>query len=92
MSILGPPLQSQDLLTYLNGVHKQGAIMIEFQVDDMTCGHCVGAITQAIVAVDASAKVEIDLPTHRVRIHSSDQPQKLGEAIREAGYTPVLID
>jgi len=66
-------------------------IMIEFQVNDMTCGHCVGAITQALAAVDASAQVEIDLPTHRVRINGSDQAQKLGEAIREAGYTPVLI-
>jgi len=67
-------------------------IMIEFQVNDMTCGHCVGAITQALAAVDASAQVEIDLPTHRVRINGSDQAQKLGEAIREAGYSPVLIE
>lgn len=66
--------------------------MIEFQVKDMTCGHCVGAITQAVAEIDASAKVEIDLPTHRVRIHGSDQAQQLGEAIREAGYTPVLIE
>lgn len=65
--------------------------MIEFEVNDMTCGHCVNAITQAVAAVDASAKVEIDLPTHRVRISGSDQAQKLGDAIREAGYTPVLI-
>lgn len=65
--------------------------MIEFEVNDMTCGHCVNAITQAVAAVDASAKVEIDLPTHRVRISGSDQAQRLAEAIREAGYTPVLI-
>jgi copper chaperone len=63
--------------------------MIEFQVNDMTCGHCVGAITQAIAAVDAAAKVEVDLPTHRVRISGCDQTQKMAEAIREAGYTPV---
>ena len=66
--------------------------MIEFQVNDMTCGHCVGAITQAVVTVDASAKVEIDLPTHRVRISGSDQVQKMAEAIREAGYTPVPVE
>lgn len=65
--------------------------MIEFEVNDMTCGHCVNAITQAVAAVDASVKVEIDLPTHRVRISGSDQAQRLAEAIREAGYTPVLI-
>jgi copper chaperone len=65
--------------------------MIEFQVDDMTCGHCVGVITQAVASVDATARVEIDLPAHRVRIHGSDQQQKLSAAISEAGYTPVLI-
>lgn len=66
--------------------------MIEFQVNDMTCGHCVGAITQAIAAVDASAKVEIDLPTHRVRIKGSDQVEALRTAIVEAGYTPIRVD
>ena len=65
--------------------------MIEFQVNDMTCGHCVGAITEAVATVDPLAEVEIDLPTHRVRIKGSDQAQKMGEAIRGAGYTPVLI-
>ena len=65
--------------------------MIEFQVNDMTCGHCVGVITQAVAAVDAAATVEIDIPTHRVRIHGSDQQQTIRAAIIEAGYTPVLI-
>lgn len=66
--------------------------MIEFQVDDMTCGHCAGVITQAVATVDAAATVEIDIPAHRVRIHGSDQPQKLSAAIAEAGYTPVLVE
>ncbi len=65
--------------------------MIEFEVNDMTCGHCAGAITQAVAAVDAAARVEIDIPMHRVRIHGSAQPQILHAAIVEAGYTPVLI-
>lgn len=66
--------------------------MIEFQVNDMTCGHCVGVITQAVASVDATARVEADLPTHRVRIHGSDQAQKFALAITEEGYTPVLIE
>ena len=65
--------------------------MIEFQVNDKTCGHCAGVITQAVAAVDAAATVEIDIPAHRVRIHGSDQQQKISAAITEAGYTPVLI-
>ena len=65
--------------------------MIEFQVNDMTCGHCVGAITQAVAAVAPAASVEIDLPTHRVRIDGSDQAEALRAAIADAGSTPVLI-
>lgn len=64
--------------------------MIEFQVNDMTCGHCVNAITQAIAAVDASAQVEIDLPSHRVRISGNDNVEAIQAAIVEAGYTPAL--
>lgn len=31
--------------------------MITFEVNDMTCGHCVGAITKAVGFVDPGAKV-----------------------------------
>ena len=65
--------------------------MIEFQVNDMTCGHCVGAITKAVAEVDAAAQVEIDLPTHRVRITGTEASAELEAAIREAGYTPQRI-
>ena len=65
--------------------------MIEFQVNDMTCGHCVGAINKAIADVDAAAKVEIDLPTHRVRITGTEEQAELEAAIREAGYTPQRV-
>ena len=67
--------------------------MISFQVNDMTCGHCVSSITQAVKAVDSGATVQIDLATHRVEI----EPMKadavaLGDAIAEAGYTPVAVE
>lgn len=65
--------------------------MIEFQVNDMTCGHCVGAITRAVAEVDAAAQVEIDLPTHRVRINGNDDAAAMQAAIVAAGYTPVRI-
>lgn len=65
--------------------------MIEFQVNDMTCGHCVGAITQAVAEVDAAAKVDIDLPTHRVRITGTERLAEVEVAIREAGYTPQPV-
>ena len=66
--------------------------MIAFEVQDMSCGHCVGAITKAIAAVDAQARVEVDLPEHRVRIVSTHaDATTLAPAIEEAGYTPVTL-
>lgn len=67
--------------------------MISFQVNDMTCGHCVGSITKAVKAVDGGATVQIDLPTHRVEIQPTQaNAAELGDAIKKAGYTPVVVE
>ena len=67
--------------------------MITFEVNDMRCGHCVGAITQALKIADSEAAVRIDLATHRVEIGSaSADAARLGDAIRQAGYTPVPVE
>ena len=64
--------------------------MIAFEVKDMTCGHCVSTITQAVKAVDRNAKVEIDLARHRVEIEPADADARaLADAISDAGYTPL---
>lgn len=64
--------------------------MIAFQVQDMTCGHCVGTITQAVKEADPQAEVKIDLQQHRVEIDASKlTAQELQTAITQAGYTPV---
>ena len=64
--------------------------MIAFEVQDMTCGHCARAITQAVQTVDPGAQVQIDLAAHRVAIETTHAgAAALGDAIREAGYTPV---
>jgi copper chaperone len=64
--------------------------MMEFQVQDMSCGHCVAAITNAVKEVDASGKVEVDLAAKRVLVDSSHDAGEILAAIEEAGYTPVL--
>ena len=67
--------------------------MISFQVNEMTCGHCVSSITKAVKAADSGATVQIDLATHRVEIEptKADAVER-GDAIKEAGYTPVAIE
>lgn len=65
--------------------------MIEFRIDDMTCGHCVSTITKAITETASDAKVSADLAQHRVTIESATgDAQSFADAISEAGYTPVL--
>ena len=67
--------------------------MISFQVNDMSCGHCVGAITKALQSVDAAAKVRFDLAAHRVHIEPGEaDAAALSAAIEQAGYTPIRID
>ena len=64
--------------------------MISFQVNDMTCGHCVSAITKALKGVDAGATVQFDLATHRVQIEPGEaDAAQLRDAIQVAGYTPI---
>jgi copper chaperone len=66
--------------------------MIAFEVNDMTCGHCVNTITRAIRAADPAALVRIDLATHRVHILSSTSDSAhLSNAIRAAGYSPMAV-
>jgi copper chaperone len=67
--------------------------MIAFEVNDMTCGHCVSTITKALKATDKDAKVQIDLATHRVQVEPvSADAEELAEAIKDAGYTPVPVE
>lgn len=61
---------------------------IEFDVPDMTCGHCVKAITDAVIAAAPGASVTVDLPQHRLSVSGADQADKIEVAIRDAGYAP----
>ena len=63
--------------------------MLIYRVNDMTCGHCVATITNAVRQQDANAQIEIDLPQHLVRIETSADAGGIEQAIRDAGYTPL---
>ncbi|RQO37043.1 copper chaperone [Herminiimonas sp. KBW02] len=63
--------------------------MYELQIDDMTCGHCASKVTKTVIELDATAKVEIDLPTHKVRVQSDTALVDISEALADAGY-PVV--
>lgn len=63
--------------------------MIELKLPDMTCGHCVRTVTKTVQAVDAQARLEVDLPTHTVRIESTREREVFAKALAEEGYAPA---
>ena len=60
--------------------------MIEFDVQAMSCSHCVDAVTRAIKLVDPQAKVEVDLGNKKVKVESSQDRAFIAGALTEAGY------
>jgi copper chaperone len=57
-----------------------------FQVDGMTCGHCEQTVKKAIARLDPAAKVEIDLNTGKVNVHSALPRDDIALAIANEGY------
>ncbi len=60
--------------------------MIELTLPDMTCGHCVKSVTAAVQKLDATARLDIDLPSHRVRIETPLAEGVVKAALAEEGY------
>lgn len=62
---------------------------MKFTVLDMTCQHCVKAITQQILNADPNAKVDIDLSTKSVEVQSTLSEKSIFNAIEEAGFDKI---
>jgi copper chaperone len=60
--------------------------MYELKVEGMSCGHCVNAVTKSVQAIDAAAKVEVDLPQQKVLVSSSASLDNIKAAVVDAGY------
>jgi len=59
-----------------------------YTVEGMTCGHCVGAVTEEISKLAGVRDVQVDLGTGRVTV-TSDAPlerEVVAAAVDEAGY------
>ncbi|MBK5516238.1 heavy-metal-associated domain-containing protein [Pseudomonas sp. TH10] len=61
-----------------------------FNVQGMSCGHCVKAITQALQARDPAASVRVDLGAREVGVESSLSAEEVLAAITEEGYDAKL--
>jgi copper chaperone len=61
----------------------------DFSIPNLSCGHCVRAVTEALKAVDAASEVKADPATKRVEVHSALPRQAVVQALTEAGYAPA---
>jgi copper chaperone len=62
---------------------------VVFRVPDMSCGHCVAAIREALHEAMPEAAVSIDLEARRVSVFGD--AAAAAAAIRDAGYEPTAM-
>ena len=61
-----------------------------FNVEGMSCGHCVKAITQAVQARDPAAIVRVYLSARDVGVESALSADQVIALISEEGYSVKL--
>ena len=66
---------------------------IELIVPEMSCQHCVNAITGEVTQLEGVRNVAIDLGTKHVRVDAdaSVTPEAVVGAVNEAGYDQVTV-
>ena len=65
--------------------------MTEFEVQGMSCQHCVAAVTRSIQEIDPQARVQVDLERGKVAVESTQTNDALKDAIDDAGYTVLGV-
>jgi copper chaperone len=63
--------------------------MYRFNLPDMSCGHCVAAVTEALKDADARAGIQVDLASRTAQVDSTLPRETLAAALAEAGYPPA---
>lgn len=61
-------------------------------VEKMTCNHCVRSVTNALLALDPQAKVEVKLSEGTVRVDGAIDAESATRAINEEGYTVRVLE
>ena len=64
--------------------------MPEFNLRDMSCGHCASKIALACRRVDPRAQLDIDLGARKVKVESAESREDFADALAEAGYPPSV--
>jgi copper chaperone CopZ len=63
---------------------------ITMNIDGMSCGHCVRAVTKALESVAGVQVEQVDLGTATVRYDpDATSPTRIAEAVEDEGYRVV---
>ncbi|MDK4725444.1 heavy-metal-associated domain-containing protein [Rhizobium phaseoli] len=60
--------------------------MYEFEIQNMTCGHCASTVEKAIKTADPEASASIDLGARIAKVQTKNDPAAIKAAIEKAGY------
>jgi copper chaperone len=60
--------------------------MLELTLKDMSCGHCVAAVTRTLQQLDPKAQVSVDLPNKMVKVETEVEAERVKQALAEEGY------
>jgi copper chaperone len=60
-----------------------------FEVHGMGCGHCVAAITSAVMGLPGVTAVDVDLGGAEVRVDGTPDSAAVAAAIEDAGYAVI---
>ncbi len=63
--------------------------MKEFDLQFMTCSHCVNVVTKAVKSADPDAKIEVDLPNHKVSVETEVDRETVVAATNPHDREPV---
>jgi copper chaperone len=64
---------------------------MQFEVEHMSCGHCVRTITNALQRLDPAAKVEVDLAAKRVVVEGEMSADAAIAAMAAEDYPARLL-
>ncbi|HTJ67308.1 MAG TPA: cation transporter [Actinospica sp.] len=66
-------------------------VVAVYSVQGMSCGHCAGAVTRELTALEGVTGVEVDLEAKKVTVGSTRQlsEDEVRAAVDEAGYELV---
>ncbi len=61
----------------------------DFSIPNLSCGHCVRAVTEAVQAADPAAEVQADPASKQVAVQLTLPRETVVALLAEAGYAPA---